>query len=101
MTPLRERMIEAIQLRGFSTRTLDGRPPAAYPAGDSSVPGACHASRALVRAEDDFKAGTVSGKRIAELIATGRTPDLLKPFRFSRFAEGQLVGEKSAAAVSH
>jgi sarcosine oxidase subunit beta len=48
-----------------------------------------------------FKAGPVSGKRIAELIATSRTPDLLKPFRFSRFAEGRLVGEKAAAAVSH
>ena len=48
-----------------------------------------------------FKAGPVSGKRIAELIATGRTPDLLTPFRFSRFAEGRLVGEKAAAAVSH
>lgn len=48
-----------------------------------------------------FKAGPVSGKRIAELIATGRTPDILKPFRLSRFAEGRLVGEKAAAAVSH
>ena len=48
-----------------------------------------------------FKAGPVSGKRIAELIATGRTPDLLYPFRLSRFAEGALVGEKAAAAVSH
>ncbi len=48
-----------------------------------------------------FKAGPVSGKRIAELIATGRTPDLIKPFRLSRFAEGCLVGEKAAAAVSH
>jgi len=48
-----------------------------------------------------FKAGPVSGKRIAELIATSRTPDLLRPFRLSRFAEGALVGEKAAAAVSH
>ncbi len=48
-----------------------------------------------------FKAGPVSGKRIAELIATGRTPELLNPFRLSRFAEGRLVGEKAAAAVSH
>lgn len=49
-----------------------------------------------------FKAGPVSGKRIAELIATGRTPEILKPFRLSRLAEGRLVGEKAAAAaVSH
>ena len=48
-----------------------------------------------------FKAGPVSGKRIAELIATGRTPDLIKPFSITRFAEDRLVGEKAAAAVSH
>jgi sarcosine oxidase subunit beta len=38
---------------------------------------------------------------MAELLATGRTPDLLKPFSITRFAEGNLVGEKAAAAVSH
>ena len=48
-----------------------------------------------------FKAGPVSGRRMAELIATGRTPDLIKPFSIARFAEGRLVGEKAAAAVSH
>jgi len=48
-----------------------------------------------------FKAGPVSGRRMAELIATGRTPDLIKPFSLARFAEGRLVGEKAAAAVSH
>jgi sarcosine oxidase subunit beta len=48
-----------------------------------------------------FKAGPVSGKRIAELIATRQTPDLLKPFALSRFRENTLVGEKAAAAVSH
>jgi sarcosine oxidase subunit beta len=48
-----------------------------------------------------FKAGPVSGKRIAELIATGKTPDVLKPFSITRFWEGRLVGEKAAAAVSH
>jgi sarcosine oxidase, subunit beta len=48
-----------------------------------------------------FKAGPVSGRRMAELIATGRTPDLIKPFAITRFAEGRLVGEKAAAAVSH
>jgi sarcosine oxidase subunit beta len=48
-----------------------------------------------------FKAGPVSGKTMAELIVTGETPDLIKPFAFSRFYENRLVGEKAAAAVSH
>lgn len=48
-----------------------------------------------------FKAGPAAGYRVAELIATGQTPDVLKPFRLSRFAEMQPVGEKAAAAVSH
>ena len=48
-----------------------------------------------------FKAGPVSGRRIAELIATGRTPDLIKPFSIERFVTGNLLGEKAAAAVSH
>jgi sarcosine oxidase, subunit beta len=48
-----------------------------------------------------FKAGPVSGKRIAELIATNRTPELIAPFRLSRFAERALVGEKGAASVGH
>jgi sarcosine oxidase subunit beta len=48
-----------------------------------------------------FKAGPVAGKRIAELIATGKTPQVLEPFSITRFAEDRLVGEKAAAAVSH
>jgi sarcosine oxidase subunit beta len=48
-----------------------------------------------------FKAGPVSGKAMAELIATGKTPALIKPFALSRFYEDRLVGEKAAAAVSH
>ena len=48
-----------------------------------------------------FKATPVSGKRMAELIATGKTPDLLRPFRLSRFNEYDLVGEKGAASVGH
>ena len=46
-----------------------------------------------------FKATPVVGKRMAELIATGRVPDLIKPFRLSRFEEFKLVGEKGAASV--
>jgi sarcosine oxidase subunit beta len=48
-----------------------------------------------------FKASPVSGKRMAELIATGTTPDILRPFRLSRFYEDDLVGEKGAASVGH
>lgn len=48
-----------------------------------------------------FKASPISGKMIAELIATNRVPDLIQPFALDRFTEGQLVGEKAAAAVSH
>ena len=43
----------------------------------------------------------MSGKRIAELIATRETPDLIKTFAYSRFRNNTLVGEKAAAAVSH
>jgi sarcosine oxidase subunit beta len=46
-----------------------------------------------------FKAGPVSGKRMAELIATRQVPALLAPFRLSRFEERRLVGEKGAASV--
>ena len=48
-----------------------------------------------------FKASPIAGKTLAELIATGKTPDLIAPFRLSRFAENELVGEKGAAAVGH
>jgi sarcosine oxidase, subunit beta len=48
-----------------------------------------------------FKAGPVSGRRMAELISTGRTPELIQPFSITRFGEDRLVGEKAAAAVSH
>jgi sarcosine oxidase, subunit beta len=48
-----------------------------------------------------FKAGPVSGKMMAELIATGKTPELIRPFAPGRFRENTLVGEKAAAAVSH
>ena len=48
-----------------------------------------------------FKAGPVAGKRIAELIWTGKTPKLIEPFSITRFWEDRLIGEKAAAAVSH
>lgn len=48
-----------------------------------------------------FKASPVSGKRMAELIATGQTPELIYPFRLARFYDHELVGEKGAASVGH
>jgi sarcosine oxidase subunit beta len=48
-----------------------------------------------------FKASPISGKTMAELIATNRTPDLIAPFRLARFYENDLVGEKGAASVGH
>ena len=47
-----------------------------------------------------FKAAPAAGSRLAELIATGRTPDVIQPFALSRFANLQPLGEKAAAAVS-
>lgn len=48
-----------------------------------------------------FKASPVSGKRMAELIATNQTPEIIQPFRLSRFYDNELVGEKGAASVGH
>jgi len=48
-----------------------------------------------------FKAAPISGKCMAELIATGKSPRLIEPFSLARFETGNLVGEKAAAAVSH
>jgi sarcosine oxidase subunit beta len=48
-----------------------------------------------------FKATPVCGKRNAEMLASGRVPDLLKPFVLDRFTRFALVGEKGAASVGH
>jgi sarcosine oxidase subunit beta len=48
-----------------------------------------------------FKAGPVAGEAMAQLVATGTTPDIIAAFALARFAEGRLVGEKGAAAVGH
>ena len=48
-----------------------------------------------------FKAGPVAGETMAESIAIGRNADLIAPFGIERFTEGDLVGEKGAAAVGH
>ena len=48
-----------------------------------------------------FKATPVVGKRNAEMLATGKVPDLIKPFALQRFHDFQLLGEKGAASVGH
>jgi sarcosine oxidase, subunit beta len=48
-----------------------------------------------------FKAGPVSGETMAELVATGKTPELIASFGLDRFERGDLMGEKGAAAVGH
>ena len=48
-----------------------------------------------------FKAAPIVGATLAELVATGRTPQLIEPFTLERFYEDRLVSELAAAAVSH
>jgi sarcosine oxidase subunit beta len=48
-----------------------------------------------------FKAAPIVGTTLAELVATGKTPALIEPFRLERFATDTLVSELAAAAVSH
>lgn len=48
-----------------------------------------------------FKAGPASGKEVAELIATGKTPDIIKPFSITRFYENRPVDEKASAGTAH
>jgi sarcosine oxidase subunit beta len=48
-----------------------------------------------------FKAAPIVGKTLAELVHSGRTPELIEPFARERFYEDKLVSELAAAAVSH
>jgi sarcosine oxidase subunit beta len=48
-----------------------------------------------------FKATPVAGKYLAECIATGKTPDILKPFSLERFENFDLLNEMGATAASH
>lgn len=48
-----------------------------------------------------FKAGPVAGESVAEMIATGEPPTLIRPFGLERFEAGNLTAEKGAAAVGH
>lgn len=48
-----------------------------------------------------FKATPVSGKRMAEVLATRKIPELIQPFALSRFNRYAQVGERGAASVGH
>ena len=48
-----------------------------------------------------FKAAPISGRMLARHMATESCPELIRPFRLSRFVENDLVGEKGAASVGH
>lgn len=48
-----------------------------------------------------FKATPVAGKRLAETIATGRVPAIIKPFALERFETFRLLNEMGATAASH
>ena len=47
-----------------------------------------------------FKAAPASGKTTAELIATGRTPELIENFSLHRFDDNRLVNERAAAIAA-
>lgn len=47
-----------------------------------------------------FKAAPASGKTTAELIATGKTPELIENFSLHRFDDNRLVNERAAAIAA-
>ena len=48
-----------------------------------------------------FKATPICGKTMAELVATKRVPDLIKPFALERFYNYSQINEAGATAASH
>jgi len=48
-----------------------------------------------------FKATPACGKNMAQLVATGKVPDMIAPFELERFYRFQMLGEKGAASVGH
>ena len=48
-----------------------------------------------------FKATPITGKTMAELVATGRVPDIIKPFELERFYRFEQINEAGATAASH
>ncbi len=66
--------------------------------------GGCRASHeqpAGGRVSDLAPIPPVCGKRMSETLATGKVPDILKPFALDRFTRFHQVGEKGAASVGH
>ena len=47
-----------------------------------------------------FKAAPMAGKCVAELILTGKTPELIKPFKLSRFNNGEMLNERASAPAA-
>ena len=48
-----------------------------------------------------FKATPICGQTMAELVATGRVPELIRPFELERFYRFEQVNEAGATAASH
>ena len=46
-----------------------------------------------------FKAIPVGGEQMAELVATGQTPDLIKPFSLERFKNDRLMADRGSAGT--
>jgi sarcosine oxidase subunit beta len=46
-----------------------------------------------------FKAIPAGGRAMAELVATGKTPELIRPFRLERFQHDRLVMERAGAGT--
>tara|TARA_A100001037_G_C15154223_1_gene642768 strand:+ start:21658 stop:22908 length:1251 start_codon:yes stop_codon:yes gene_type:complete len=47
-----------------------------------------------------FKAAPMAGKCVAELILTGKTPELIRPFKLSRFNNGKMLNERASAPAA-
>ncbi len=48
-----------------------------------------------------FKATPICGKTMAELVATGRVPEIIRPFELERFYRFEQINEAGATAASH
>ncbi len=48
-----------------------------------------------------FKATPICGKTMAELVATGRVPEIIRPFELERFYRFEQIDETGATAASH
>ncbi|HSJ34238.1 MAG TPA: FAD-dependent oxidoreductase, partial [Acidimicrobiia bacterium] len=46
-----------------------------------------------------FKAIPAGGEQMAELIATGRTPELIAPFSYDRFARDRIMADAGSAGT--